>query len=52
MENEKEKNADANEKALQKIKEEIEKIQFGSVTAVIHDGQIIQVDTNTKLRFK
>lgn len=35
---------------LQQIKEEIEKIQFGSVTIVVHEGKIVQIDTSTKKR--
>lgn len=50
MEKVKEKNEKANEIALEKIKEEIEKIKYGSVTAVIQDGKVVQVDTNTKIR--
>lgn len=35
---------------LQQIKEEIEKIQFGSVTIVVHEGKVVQIDTSTKKR--
>lgn len=38
------------EQMLQKIRTEIERIQYGSVTVVIHDGKIVQLDTNTKTR--
>lgn len=37
---------------LQQIKEEIEKIQFGSVTIVVHEGKIVQIDTSTKKRLQ
>lgn len=50
MENVKEKKSEANEKAFQKLREEVEKIEYGSVTAVIHDGKIVQLDTNKKTR--
>lgn len=54
MEKVKEKNREANEKAnaiaLEKVKEEIKKIKYGSVTAVVQEGKIIQIDTNTKIR--
>lgn len=50
MENAKKNNLEANEKALQKLKEEIEKINYGSVTVVIHEGKIVQLDTSTKIR--
>lgn len=50
MENAKKNNLEANEKAFEKMKEEIEKINYGSVTAVIHEGKIVQLDTNIKMR--
>lgn len=56
MEKLKEKNQDINEKAStnefawKKMKEEIGRIKYGSVTAVIHEGKIVQIDTNTKIR--
>lgn len=54
MEKRKEKNREANEKAnaiaLERVKEEIKKIEYGSVTAVVQEGKIIQIDTNTKTR--
>lgn len=50
--NERSRNAyeKANAEALRKMKEEIEKINYGSVTAVIHEGKIVQIDTSTKIR--
>lgn len=50
MENVKETVQEANERAFKKIKEEVERIKYGSVTAVIQEGRIIQIDTNTKIR--
>ena len=38
------------EKVLEQIKEKIESIQYGSVTAVVHEGKIVQLDTNVKIR--
>lgn len=38
------------EATLHRLQEEIEKIQFGSVTVVIHEGKIVQLDTNQKIR--
>ena len=50
MDNAKEKKSEMNERALKRIREEIEKIQYGSVTAVIQEGKIVQLDTNIKTR--
>lgn len=54
MEKVKEKNSGTNEKAnliaLEKVAEEIKKIKYGSVTAVVQEGKIVQIDTNTKIR--
>lgn len=46
----KDKKTKVDEQTLLKIREEIEKIQYGSVTVVIHDGRIVQLDTSTKIR--
>lgn len=35
---------------LMKIKEFIEDIRFGSVNVVIHDGKVIQIEKNEKIR--
>lgn len=35
---------------LNRIKEQIEKIEYGSVTVVVHDGRVVQLDTSTKIR--
>lgn len=50
MENAKETIQEANEKAFKKMKEEVERIRYGSVTAVIQEGRIVQLDTSTKIR--
>ncbi|MDO4321280.1 MAG: YezD family protein [Lachnospiraceae bacterium] len=38
------------EKDLKKIVEYIEEIQFGSVSVVIQNGKIIQIEKNEKIR--
>lgn len=50
MGNEKNRKCEVSEKQLEIIKGEIEKIQYGTVTVVVHEGKIVQVDTSTKLR--
>lgn len=35
---------------LLKIKEFIETIRFGSVTVIVQDGKVIQIEKNEKLR--
>lgn len=35
---------------LIKIKEFIETIRFGSVTVIVQDGKVIQIEKNEKLR--
>ncbi len=41
-----------NEKDIQKIIEFIESIQFGSITVVIQDSRIVQIEKNEKVRMK
>lgn len=36
---------------LKKIKELIETIQYGSVTIVVQDSKVIQIEKNEKIRF-
>lgn len=36
---------------LKSIKEKIENIRFGSVTIVVHDRKIVQLETSEKTRF-
>jgi hypothetical protein len=38
------------EEDLQKIKEFIESIRFGSVSVIVQDGKIIQIEKHEKLR--
>lgn len=35
---------------LNKIKQLIESIRFGSVTVVVQDGKVIQIEKNEKIR--
>lgn len=37
---------------LKNIKKEIESIQFGTVTLIIQDGVVIQLEKNEKIRLK
>lgn len=37
---------------INKIKEFLETIQFGSVTVIIQDGKVIQIEKNEKVRMK
>lgn len=46
----KEKKHKVEESVWKELREQIEKIQYGSVTVVIHEGKIVQLDTNTKIR--
>lgn len=41
-----------NADVLKSIKEKIESIEYGSITVVVHDGKVIQLETNEKTRFK
>ena len=50
MEKANEKKQETYAAALEKIEEEIKQIEYGSVTAVIQDGKVIQIDTNKKTR--
>ena len=36
----------------EKLEQYIKDIKFGSVTLIIQDGQIIQIEKNEKVRFK
>lgn len=40
------------EKDLQKIIELLETIQYGSVTVIVQDGKILQIEKNEKIRLK
>ncbi len=39
------------DKIWEQIREKIENVKYGSVMIQIHDGKIVQVETNTKIRF-
>lgn len=41
-----------NDEILRTIKEKIEDIEFGSVTVIIQDGRIVQLETSEKTRFQ
>jgi len=43
--------ADQNELTLDYIKKELDSIDYGSVTIIVHDGKITQIDTNEKKRY-
>ncbi len=38
-------------KTWQRIKEQVNKVEYGNVNITIHDGKIVQVETSTKIRF-
>ena len=40
------------EETLQTIKETVASVQYGTVTLVIQDGHIIQIEKNEKIRLK
>lgn len=40
------------EQELQKLFEIIKTIKYGSVTLVIQDGKVVQIDRNEKVRLK
>lgn len=50
MEETRDENIKMDEQVLKKIQEEVRKIQYGSVTIVVHGGKVVQLDTNTKIR--
>ncbi len=37
---------------INKIREFLETIQYGSVTVIIQDGKVIQIEKNEKVRMK
>ncbi|WP_271811593.1 YezD family protein [Clostridium beijerinckii] len=39
-------------KKLEEILKMVEKIRFGSITLIIQDGVVIQVDKNEKIRMR
>lgn len=50
MDNKKENGNKVDEALLNRIRELVEQIQFGSVTLVIHDGRVVQIDQQQKIR--
>ena len=49
---EQKKKTKISENDLKRIEDFIESVQFGTVTIVIQDGRIIQIERNEKLRLK
>lgn len=45
-----EKRVEVNDNVLNQIKKQLEKIQYGSVTIVIHAGKVVQLDTSEKIK--
>lgn len=41
-----------NDNDINKIREFLETIQYGSVTVIIQDGKVIQIEKNEKVRMK
>lgn len=41
---------EVDEQTLQLLKEQIEKIAYGTVTVVIHEGKIVQIEISEKVR--
>ena len=41
-----------NQEEIKKILQMIESIKYGSVTVMIQDGKIVQIEKNEKLRIK
>ncbi|MGN0275843.1 MAG: YezD family protein [Hominisplanchenecus sp.] len=40
------------EEDLKRIKEYIESVRFGTVTVIVQDGNIVQLERNEKVRLK
>lgn len=40
------------EETLEKIKETVESVKYGTVTLVIQDGYVVQIEKNEKIRLK
>ena len=45
------KHKNKNKEAIDMIIKSIEQLQYGTITITIHNGSIVQVETNTKQRF-
>lgn len=37
---------------IKELEEQLEKIRYGSITLVIQDGKVVQIDTSTKTRLR
>jgi hypothetical protein len=44
--------ASEQEEVLLKVQELLSKIKFGSITLIIQDGVVVQIEQNEKLRLK
>jgi hypothetical protein len=40
------------EEAMRRVEEAIRTIDYGSVLVVIHDGEVVGIETSTKVRLK
>ena len=40
------------EEAIEKIKETVASVNYGTVTLVIQDGHVVQIEKNEKIRLK
>jgi hypothetical protein len=40
------------EETLEKIKETVASVKYGTVTLVIQDGHVVQIEKNEKIRLK
>lgn len=47
-----EKKSEKLDETLQSIKEMLASIQYGTITLVIQDGHVVQIDKNEKIRLK
>lgn len=46
------KNVDEHEQVFLKLQEMLKDIKFGSITLVVQDGKVIQIEKNEKHRLK
>lgn len=44
------KGSEVNQNLRNQIRKQIEQVTYGTVKVVIHDGEVVQLDTNTKIR--
>lgn len=52
MEQEKTKKSEIKEEDIARIRDILSDIRYGSVTIVVQDGKLIQIEKNEKLRLK